>query len=80
MAEKKSESTYCDVAVCLGIKGKDGKRQEIVHQIDSDEVRIISVTHGINEKMRAVKEEKQLVGFEPTGEYELVLKVKFIKE
>lgn len=87
MAEEKKKAksndpmlAYSDVAICLGLLGKDGKRQEVVHQIDSDSVRIVSVSHGVVEKMRQHKEDGQLLGFEPTGEYELTLKVKYIKE
>lgn len=81
MADPKIGIDYSDVAVCLGITGKDGKRQEIVHQIDGQDVRIVSVAHGITEKVKQAKDDDgNTLGFEPTGEYELTLKVKFIKE
>ncbi len=62
---------------------EDGVRKEIVHEIgvNDDDVRIVSVQHGILEKMQKAKDEEgNFLGFEPTGEYELTLKVKFIKE
>lgn len=72
---------YTDVAICIGLEPvSGGDRKEIIHQIDGSQVRITSVEHKVNEKMRAVKEDGQLIGYEPTGEYELTLKVKYFKE
>lgn len=84
MADKEKiddSMSYADVAVCLGITDKSGKRQEIVHQIDGSDVRIVSVSHSINKKVKPAKDDDgAVIGFEPTGEYELTLKVKYIKE
>lgn len=79
---RSSAVPYTDIAVCIGMKDELGIRKEIVHQIqgeDSD-IRIVNVEHKVTEKTRQCKEDGQLVGFEPTGEYELVLKVKYIKD
>ncbi len=70
-----------DVAVVIGYKTKNGKKEEIVHTIDSDDVRIVTCSHTVEEKMKAAKDEEgNSLGFEPTGEYVLTLKVKFIKD
>jgi hypothetical protein len=74
---------YTDVSVVIGLSGPNGTHQEIVHQIDGafgSGVSIVKVEHGVEEKVRQCKEDGQLVGFEPTGEYVLTLKVKYIKD
>jgi hypothetical protein len=72
-----SELPYKNISLCIGME--DGK--EIVHQISDEDVRIVSVQHSVNEKVKQSKDEEgNLLGFEPTGEYELTLKVKFVKE
>lgn len=66
------------VTVCIGQIGKDGKIHETLHQIDSDEFSISEVF--VQEKAAKAKvkdDDGALVGFEPTGEQELVLKVKY---
>lgn len=67
------------VGVVVGYKTSKGIN-EVVHQIDGEEVTITSCSHSVVKKMRAVKEDGQTVGYEPTGEEELVLRVKFIRE
>lgn len=69
-----------DITVCIGIRDPNGERREVVHQIDSSAYRIVSCQHGVQEKTAAVREEGAIIGFEPTGEFELSLKAKFIKE
>lgn len=70
-----------DVAVVIGFKTKSGKREEIVHAIDSDDVRIVTCAHTVEEKVKQSKDEEgNLLGFEPTGEYILTLKVKYTKD
>lgn len=70
-----------DVAVVIGYKTKSGKREEIVHTIDSEEVRIAICNHSVEEKVKQAKDEEgNIIGFEPTGEYILTLKVKYIKD
>jgi len=70
-----------DVSVIIGMLNREGKREEIIHDINTaDATRIVLCHQNIEEKTRAVKEEGQLVGYEPTGEYILTVKVKYIKE
>lgn len=70
-----------DVTLIIGMKTKDGKREEVIHDINTDDaLRIVTCSHTIEEKTRACKEDGQLVGYEPTGEYVLTLKVKYIKD
>lgn len=66
------------VGVVIGYSARDGVR-EVVHQVNGSEVEIISCIHSVEKKMRACKEDGQLVGFEPTGEEVLTLKVKYIR-
>lgn len=68
-----------DIAVILGMKTKDSGRQEILYDIGPS-MRILKCTHEVVEKVRAVTEEGQFLGYEPTGEYELTLKVKYLRE
>jgi hypothetical protein len=68
-----------DVTLILGYKTKEG-RNEVIHDINSDDVRIVKCEHSVEEKMRPCKEDGQLVGYEPTGEYVLTLKLKYVKE
>jgi hypothetical protein len=68
-----------NVGVVIGYQTKKGI-EEVVHQVDGDDVTITSCTHEVVKKMRQVKEEGQVVGFEPTGEETLILKVKYIRE
>ncbi len=67
-----------DVSVILGMQTKQG-RQEVFHDIGPNH-RILKCTHEVVEKVRAVVEEGTFLGFEPTGEYEFVLKVKYLRE
>lgn len=66
-----------DVTVILGMKTKQG-RQEVIHDIGPD-FRILDCTHNVKEKVRAVTEEGMFLGMEPTGEYEMIIKIKYIK-
>jgi hypothetical protein len=67
-------------SVVIGYLGKDGKESEVVHTVDGEAVEIVSCTHDIKKKMRASKDDDgNVIGFEPTGEEELVLKVKYIR-
>lgn len=69
-----------DVAVIIGYLNKDGKREEIMHVIDGGEVQIASCSHTVEEKYQKAKDsEGNLLGFEPTGECVLTLKVKFYR-
>lgn len=54
--------------------------QETIHQLDGEKVRIISYQYDVQTKMRAVKEDGQMVGHEPTGEEVVVIKVRYIRE
>lgn len=67
-----------DVTVILGMHTKSG-RQEVMYDIGPD-YRILKCTHEVVEKVRAVTEEGQFLGYEPTGEYEMTIKVKYLKE
>jgi hypothetical protein len=69
------------VAVAINYRGKkDGN--EVVHTVDGEKVQIVSCTHDIKKKMRQNKDKEtgDLLGFEPTGEEELIVKVKYIRE
>jgi hypothetical protein len=76
---KAGDFTINSVGVVIGYKTKKGI-EEVVHQIDGEEVTITSCQHEVVKKMRQVKEEGQVVGYEPTGEETLVIKVKYIRE
>lgn len=67
-----------DVAIIIGMRTKQG-RQEVIHDI-GPEYRILKCTHEVVEKVRAVTEEGVFLGYEPTGEYEMSLKIKYLKE
>lgn len=69
-----------DIAVILGMQTKDSGRQEIIYDIGGGKHRILKVTHENIEKVKAVTEDGQFLGFEPTGEYEFTLKVKYLRE
>jgi hypothetical protein len=69
-----------DIAVILGIQCKDNGRQEVIYDIGGGKHRILKVTHENVEKVKAVTEEGQFLGYEPTGEYEFTLKVKYLRE
>lgn len=59
---------------------KDSGRQELIYDVDGAKHRILDVQHGVKEKVKAVTEDGQFLGYEPTGEYELTLKVKYLRE
>jgi hypothetical protein len=67
-----------DVTIIMGMRTKSG-RQEVIHDIGPDH-RILKCSHEVVEKVRAVTEEGQFLGYEPTGEYEMTIKVKYLKE
>lgn len=68
-----------DVSVIVGYVDKEGKRQEVIHDIAN--VRIIGCQHQVEEKVQKVKDEDgNFAGWEPTGENILTLKVKWLKE
>lgn len=67
-------------SVVIGYLGKDGKENEVVHTVDGEVVEIVSCVHDVKKKMRAAKDDEgNVIGFEPTGEEELTLKVKYIR-
>lgn len=69
-----------DITVEIGYVDNEGKRREVLHEINSEDVRITSCDHGIHEKTKITKDDEgHILGIEPTGEYELVLKVKFFR-
>lgn len=68
---------YSDVTVIMGVKTRQG-RQEVMHDIGPG-FRILDCTYNVKEKVRAVTEEDMYLGVEPTGEYEMTLKVKYLK-
>lgn len=68
---------YSDVTIIMGVKTKQG-RQEVIHDIGPG-FRILDCTHNVKEKVRAVTEEGMYLGVEPTGEYEMTIKVKYLK-
>ncbi len=67
-----------DVAIVIGIRTKEGRQEQII-DIGSD-FRILECTQNMKEKVRAVTEDGQFLGYEPTGECEFTLKVKYLKE
>jgi hypothetical protein len=81
LKKRKSAVPVQDVTVILGMQNREGNREEVIHDINTlEDLRIVSCAHTIEEKTRAVKEDGQLIGYEPTGEYILTLKVKYIKD
>ena len=78
----KGGTPFTDITVCIGFLDENGNRQEIVQTLDATKVRIVSCLHGVEEKMKMVKDSEtgDNLGFEPTGEYILQLKAKYIKE
>ena len=67
------------VGVVIGYNTKKGI-EEVVHQVDGDDVTITSCIHEVVKKMRTVKENGAVVGYEPTGEETLTIRVKYIRE
>jgi hypothetical protein len=70
----------CDVTVIIGVRDRNGRRSEIQHDL-GPEVTIRSCSHSVLEKtvINRDPETKAIMGHEPTGEYELNLKVKYTK-
>lgn len=69
-----------DVAVVIGYMNKNGKREEIVHHVDGSAVQIALCEHKVEEKYQKCKaEDGALIGYEPTGEVTLTLRVKYFK-
>lgn len=66
-----------DVTIIMGMATKQG-RQEVIHDIGPD-YRILDCVYNVKEKVRAVTEEGMYLGVEPTGEYEMTIKVKYLK-
>lgn len=67
------------VMVDLTFRGRDGE-SVVQHVINGREVKIVGYHMTISKKTQKSKnEEGNLIGFEPTGEEELVLKVKYIR-
>ena len=80
-AKKKPDMPIGSVTVSINYLDGEGKMQEVMHDIGGENVRIVQCIHNINQKVKMAKgDEGELLGFEPTGEYELTLKVKYIKE
>ena len=71
-----------DVTVIIGMINREGHREEIIHDINTEErKRIVLCNHNIEEKMQKAKDDEgAFIGYEPTGEYTLTLKVKYITE
>lgn len=68
-----------DVTVIIGYRNSDGQRIEVAHDVGAG-VKIFGVSHSIIEKQQKTKDDDgRLLGFEPTGEYELKLVVKYTK-
>ena len=80
MTTKANTFPVDSVTVVLGYQTKKGT-EEVVHTIDGQQVQIVSCHHQIEKKVKAMKnEDGTLLGYEPTGEETLTLKVKYIKE
>ena len=71
-----------DVTVIIGMRNREGNREEIIHDINTEnKKRIVLCNHNIEEKMQKAKDDEGMfIGYEPTGEYTLTLKVKYITE
>lgn len=68
-----------DVTIVIGYTTTDGQRSEVTHEVGPG-LRIVGFVQGVVEKMQKTKDDDgRLLGFEPTGEYELTLKVKYTK-
>lgn len=75
---KRTSIEYTDLTVIVGSNDKDGNRQEQVHVIDGEVVNIAKVLLLNEEKQRACKnDEGNIVGYEPSGEVNLKLEVKY---
>jgi len=72
---------FSDVTVIVGRRNAAGERTEQMHNIDSRDFRITGFSEVVIEKMQKVKDDTgNLMGFEPTGEYELTIKVRYVNE
>lgn len=67
------------VKVIVTYRTKDGD-QEVVHNIDGADFQIVKCEHNVEEKVKQTRDPdtKQLMGYEPTGENLLTLKVKYV--
>lgn len=70
-----------DVTIIVGRKNLEGQRTEEMNNIDGRDFRITGFSEVVVEKMQKVKDDQgNLMGFEPTGEYELTVKVRYVVE
>jgi hypothetical protein len=67
------------VSVVIGVKTKKSV-EDVIHFIDGEEVTITDCHHQIVKKMKPKKVDGDIIGYEPTGEETLILKVKYIRE
>lgn len=70
-----------DVTLIIGYRDRQGARQEVIHDIVDSDHRIVMCSHNVIEKVQKVKDDEgNLMGFEPTGEYEVTIKIKYVRE
>lgn len=70
-----------DVTLIIGYRDRQGARQEVIHDIVDSDHRIVMCSHNVLEKVQKVKDDQgNLMGFEPTGEYEVTIKIKYVRE
>lgn len=68
------------VTLVIAYEVGDGKIEEVVHQVDGKKVDILKAEHGIERKVRPVKDEDgSIKHYERTGEEILKLQVKYIR-
>jgi hypothetical protein len=78
---KSGSNRITDVKIVLGFTTPDGARQEAVYMVDADRYLIDGYSFTDEGKIaKARDEEGNLVGFESTGERNMVLKVKYHEE
>ncbi len=81
MPSNDTKFPVASASVAIEYRAKNGQAHEVVHTVDGEVVEIVSCTHDIKKKMVAAKDPEtgERLGFEPTGEEELILKVKYIR-
>lgn len=68
------------VHVLIGTMGKDGEVHETVHSVNGDDVMITAFKQHSEDKVKPCKDDDgRVIGFEPTGECQMSMTVKFIR-
>jgi hypothetical protein len=71
--------TVSDVSLIVGIVDRDGKRYETIIDITSKDYDIINYNLTQSKKVKQTKDDNgSVIGFEPTGELQLKLDLKYL--